>query len=311
MKKNISSEEMLTILIPVRNDYDSVEILIGLIDQTFDEASISKPDILLVDDGSNRASNSQKARILNGNEKNRKAEIEIIEINSRRGHQFAIKSGLSYLRQNNHSAGRHVLVMDGDGEDLPEHALEMHLQGISTDSSIITARRGSRQAGLKFSFFYKIFQLLFRLLTGFEINTGNFMWINANQINHLLEFPSFENHIAASVVRYGSDIKTVTFNRGTRIKGKSQMNFPGLVLHAYGALSVFADIAIARMFILIVTVASGIFAGVVLFIILVLSNAISPISGWASIVVIQATTFIASILIQAILSLLLLLKRSK
>jgi hypothetical protein len=101
--------------------------------------------------------------------------------------------------------------------------------------------------------------MLFRVLTGRRINFGNFCLIPNYALRALVHNPAAWNNLAAAINRSGLARRDIPIDRGTRLSGRSQMNFVSLALHGISAISVYADI----VFIRIVTIAA-VTAGIVL-----------------------------------------------
>ena len=66
---------------------------------------------------------------------------------------------------------------------------------------LIVASRTQRSEGLIFRVGYLLYKKLFRLLTGQDINFGNFSLIPMSLVKRLVCVPSIWNHFAATVLR--------------------------------------------------------------------------------------------------------------
>ena len=64
--------------------------------------------------------------------------------------------------------------MDADGEDRPEDVSRLAAAWSEDTNRIVVAQRGERSEGLAFRFFYAIYKLTFRIMTGQKIDFGNF-----------------------------------------------------------------------------------------------------------------------------------------
>lgn len=205
------------------------------------------------------------------------------------GHQESIVEGLQYCAK--FLPCSHIVIMDGDGEDLVEDIPKL-LQELrnSSKTQVVCAQRGKRDVQLSFSLGYFAFRTLFRTLTGKNIQTGNFMAIRNNYISTLMTFPNLSTNLAASVMRFAQGISLKRLDRGSRTFGKSKMNTSKLILHGYGAISVFADIALSRM--IFFTTMSLVCSIVAIFSVLMLKvlGLLEAIPGWTSIVLLQALT---------------------
>ena len=293
-------------VIPIRDDYESVrQLLIGIRKSNKNEDGLTlNYRVLLVDDGSEKDSLNDQDNILGDF-----PETEILKLESRLGHQTAIFRGLQRLASS--KTNPNVVILDGDGEDRPSDAIHLARQLILSGTSVICAKRLSRDVGTGFKIGYRIFTWVFRRLVGFDFRSGNFMAISSEYLDVVLNFSGIRNHVAASVVRYSSDLTFQEFNRGSRFAGKSKMNLANLTLHGYGAFSVFADILLARICMFLLTFSSFVFSLVILLVTLRFFNLLNVVSGWTSIVLVQLVSLFLLLTTNSILILLLLLKIDK
>jgi len=293
-------------VIPIRDDYESVQHLLEEIQNSSrsDLGYLLEYRVLLVDDGSESQSIPKQNQILN-----EFPCVEILRLESRLGHQTAIYLGLRHVATSYNNTN--VVILDGDGEDRPVDAIDIANQLIATKRSVICARRLSRDVGTGFRVGYRIFTWAFRRLVGFDFRSGNFMGISSEYLKVVLGFSGIRNHVAAAVVRYSSNIAFVEYNRGSRITGKSKMNFSNLTLHGYGAFSVYADILLARICLTLFTFSTMVAMLVILIAGLRLFDVVNFMTGWTSNILLQMISLILVLTSNSVLILLLLLKIEK
>lgn len=195
------------------------------------------------------------------------------------GHQRAIAAGIAYAAETSPDAT--CVVMDSDGEDLPETipALVEKLQ--RPDVEVAVAQRRSRVETLKFKAFYVIYKLLFQLLTGRVISFGNFMALKPTAVKRLAAMQELGTHVAATVLVSKLRIATCPVDRGPRYAGQSKMNFAGLVLHGFRALMIFAEDVLVRAGLLCVAVAALSMLAMLVTIVLKFIGLATP--GWFSV----------------------------
>jgi polyisoprenyl-phosphate glycosyltransferase len=228
----------VVILIPLRDDWASAAELIRRLDAAF----ASHPyliDVLLVDDGSVQDFRSANFPL-------RLAAIRTIRILHLRrnlGHQRAIAIGLVQIERAIPCDA--VLVMDGDGEDTPEGALQ--LLGAFSGKTAIFAKRSRRTESFTFRLFYQLYKLVHYLLTGVRVEVGNFSILPSDYLRTLVVTSELWNHYAAAVFRSGLPFATIPIPRGHRITGTSKMNFVSLTTHGMSAISVFGDVVGVRL----------------------------------------------------------------
>jgi hypothetical protein len=272
-------------LIPIRNDYESAAVLLKKFEQSVGQFPEVLPLFIFVDDGSDEI---QQSRI------HTKLRFQILDLGFKAGHQFAIHHGLHFIENNFRDSN--VVILDGDGEDKPEDSLVIAQKLLIPNSaSIIAARRLSRDNSILFRINYRLFRLLFRGLVGFELRSGNFIGIRNDYLSVVVKFPNIESHVTAAILRFGSKVEFIDFNRGSRIAGKSQMNFPRLLLHAYGAFAVFADILIVRLtfFLILFSLLLSFFAGGL--VVAKFLGLFQALPGWTSLIFVQLISTTLSI----------------
>jgi polyisoprenyl-phosphate glycosyltransferase len=280
----------LNILIPVYNDWDSLELLISKIESIDYSGKINLIKYTIVNDGSSDLMPEDKLKGKN---------IEIIELNRNLGHQKALAVGLSYLSVN--SNARYVLVMDSDGEDKPEHISKLFDMAESNPHHIIFAKRGKRQDGLFITMLYDLYKFFFGLITGNSISFGNYSIVPIEILKKLVHYEEIWTHYSAGVMKSKFKFISIVLEKGKRYKGKSKMNLYSLVLHGLSSFAVYLNLAAVRIlilaFVLILLATTGI--AVILFIKL-FTNFATP--GWAT----SAILGILIIIIQSFLTALLL-----
>lgn len=106
-------DKSLTILIPCFNDWESVGLLVPMIDRALSGAGWNV-SVMVVDDAS---TDSVPESWLTGSFTTVES-IEILRLRANLGHQRAIALGLYQVHEFTDADA--VLVMDGDGEDRPE-----------------------------------------------------------------------------------------------------------------------------------------------------------------------------------------------
>ncbi|HMG67630.1 MAG TPA: glycosyltransferase [Chitinophagaceae bacterium] len=223
-----------------------------------------------------------------------KFPYRIIHLQRNIGHQKAIAIGLAYAHEQ--LSFDQVLVMDCDGEDRPEDAFQL-LQKENAGSEIVVARRSTRQESKRFRFFYRIYKLMFLVLTGKKITFGNFMLLPRRVVDTLVYHTEIWNHLAGAVLKSKITYSVIDSHRGKRRDGVSKMSFTSLLLHGLGAIGVFIEIVASRLLLFsLFLIALSVVAILVIFSIRFFTNEAIP--GWA-------TTAVSSMLIILLQSFLL------
>lgn len=198
------------------------------------------------------------------------------------GHQKAITIGLAYIHH--HLSCDSVLIMDADGEDRPEDALALLQRSIQEPGKIIFAHRGARAESFSFRLFYFFYKILFRFLTGKKIAYGNFMVIPKGILDTLVYHNEIWNHLSAAVIKANFPFEAVQTARGKRYADKSKMSFTDLVLHGFGAISVFIEQMASRLLIISVALMAVSFVAICIIMAIRWFTDLA-IPGWASTIV--------------------------
>ena len=289
----VTSKKLL-IITPVFNDWDSFSSLLAALDSAAAEWSVTA-DVIAIDDGSPQPPEIGKSV----NALQNIGEVTIVSLAANMGHQPAIAVGLAYANQ----AANHdlYLVMDCDGEDRPEDITAMLRLSEEQPYAIVVAKRSQRSENWSFREFYKIYKLLFRMLTGRVIDFGNFCLVPNNQIVRITHMGELWNHFAGTLVRSKTPLASLGTVRGKRYAGQSTMNFVSLVVHGLSAISVFSDLMFVRL--LVASVAVGIVPVLISVVALALRFTTDlAIPGW--------TTNVAGFAILSVLQILTLLMTS-
>lgn len=280
----------LAVVIPVFNDWESaLELLRNLSDRLELIQESCDVEIFFVNDGST-ASIPSRAQLLQSG-----LNVQVIQLALNVGHQRAIVAGLRSVLPRGHT---HVLIMDADGEDTPEGALELISEVQKSSGSIVVAQRGLRAEGISFRVMYRVHKTLFRLLVGKRLDFGNFAILPTEALVKLLNVAESSSHFPSTILRSNLPLVRVKVDRGPRYFGKSQMNFEKLVAHSFSSLAVFADQIMVRIMIFSFLTTAITTVGIVAVVITrFLDDSVTP--GWATaaagllfVVSVQVLTFV-------------------
>jgi hypothetical protein len=263
--------ENFVIIIPQFNDWEALNLLIHKINADVDKAILAKTTLLIVDDCSSKRRVNPFAPYLG-------KEIKLLTLYRNLGHQKAIAIGLSHVAE--HMPVNKVIVMDADGEDAPGDINRLVARSLEVSDKIIFAERNKRTENFLFRFFYIIYKLVFKLLTGKVITFGNFSLIPQSRLQNLVRVSEIWNNYPGGIIKSRIPYDSVLTNRATRLAGESKMNFVSLVLHGLSAISVMVDTTAVR--ILIFSMMMSGLAIAFIFVILFLKLIGNATPGWAS-----------------------------
>jgi len=233
----------LLILMPVFNDWASLEQLLERLGTTLHDAGL-RARLLLVDDGSAQPPPERlTTRVTGGIE-----DVSIVRLRRNVGHQRAIAIGLGVAYDDYPALP--VLIMDADGEDRPEDVPRLYRALTSAPAvDVVFAGRQRRSESATFTAFYHLYRALHKLLTGVSVRFGNFSILRHSALAPLMVSPDLWNHYAATVVKGRLRYTLLPAPRGRRITGRSSMNFVALFTHGLSAISVFSEEMGARVLI--------------------------------------------------------------
>lgn len=199
------------------------------------------------------------------------------------GHQRAIVYGLRTMLPCIHDEDI-VVTMDADGEDRPEdlpRLLAPLLECPAQEGRLCVAWRTKRRESVKFKTLYFFFRLLFRVLTGTTVRSGNYAAYRGWLARHILAHPYFDLCYSSTLVSLDIAVTAVPCPRGVRYLGSSRMNLLRLFMHGTRMLMPFTDrIAVRALVAFTAIFGASICLSLVVVGIRVFTSAAIP--GWAT-----------------------------
>jgi glycosyltransferase involved in cell wall biosynthesis len=266
---------IVTVLTPVYHDWQCFVTLVQTIDRIGWDPDVVV-QILAVNDSAVPAPADVETRLEN---LERVVSVAIVNLIRNLGHQRAIAVGLVEIAASAETDV--VIVMDSDGEDQPAdivRLLDAHRQNSQVP---IVARRKKRSENLRFRLFYRLYKLVFKVLTGETIDFGNYSLLPRNVLDQLVYYSELWNHLAATLNRSGLSLLKLETERGKRYDGTSKMRLVRLIFHGLSAIAAYNDVVFVRLLIIssVLVVAAVACIGAVVFIRLFTDLAIP---GWAT-----------------------------
>lgn len=225
------------IIIPAFNDWEALLQLLNKVHQVT-QANSYDCSITVINDCSTRPVTDviKSWKLL---------PFKIVHLSRNIGHQRAIAIGITYARFENDAD--YVMVMDADGEDKAEDIPAMIKGAVANPGNIVFAKRTKRHEGFLFRFFYAIYKMVFRLLTGVVIEFGNFSIIPAASLKQIVHVSEIWSHFSGGVIKSKMRYTSIPLERGKRLAGESKMNFPSLIIHGMSAVSVHIETVAVRL----------------------------------------------------------------
>ena len=168
------------------------------------------------------------------------------------GHQRAIVFGLRDLVPRL-DGDELVVTMDSDGEDQPADVPRLIAALESSRSPLVLAERTKRKEPLRFRVMYLFFRVLFRVLTGTRVKSGNFAVQSAHSLAASIDHPSFDLCYSSTLLALRRPTTMVPCARGNRFAGRSRMSSYALIAHGVRMLLPFSERIAVRMMIVAAT----------------------------------------------------------
>ncbi len=232
----------IIILIPVFNDWESLEKLIFEIYNNTKDLKNILIDFLIVNDASSITQDKFKIP------KEIKS-IKILNMKKNKGHARCNAFGIRYIIQNEHFDN--IILMDGDGEDRPIEIKDMIKKLINNPTASIVAKRIKRSEGYFFQFLYLMHKIITLFFTGKKINFGNYSCLTKKDAEHISSKASLWSSYSGTIKKNLKNLSEVESIRGIRYYGPSQMSIFKLLIHSFSIMAVFKYQVYARSVFLI------------------------------------------------------------
>ena len=229
-------------LIPVFNDWESLETLIENIHKEIKTINNFEFNCIIINDSSTiQMGNVSKPQTFKN--------FKILDLKKNIGHARCIASGLRYLVNN--EKFDFVILMDGDGEDRPEEIKYLISKATSLDNSSVVAKRVKRSEGFIFKLLYETHKILTFLTTGKKIFFGNYSCLTFKDAKILIEKKTTWSSYSGSVTKNLSNLVEIDSIRGLRYFGPSKMSLIKLVIHSLAIMASFKESVFFRSSLLI------------------------------------------------------------
>ena len=220
----------IIILIPVFNDWESLEKLIVEINENIKELKKIDIECLIIND----ASTIKQPKLFKPNFIN---SIQILNMKENKGHARCNAFGIRYVIKNKDFD--YLILMDGDGEDRPIELKKLINKVLEYPNKSVVAKRIKRSEGPIFRFLYSMHKLITLIFTGKKINFGNYSCLIKEDVRKLSTLASLWSSFSGSVKKNLESFNEIESERGTRYFGPSKMSFLKLLVHSFSIIAVF------------------------------------------------------------------------
>ena len=218
------------ILIPIYNDWKSLNRLISEIDKKISDLKSFRNEVLIINDRS-----TKKINIKNKQIKNIK-RISLITLQENSGSQKAIAAGLAFIRKKRKNV--FITVMDGDGEDQPKEIMGMLKASKKFKNFVITSNRKKRKETFVIRLLYNVHLILTFLFTFKWMSFGNFTTFHSKNLEKILKQNDSLLAHSSSIIK-NCKIKRLFAKRGKRYFDKSKLSLVNLIEHSLRVNAVF------------------------------------------------------------------------
>tara|TARA_X000001036_G_scaffold426899_1_gene454855 strand:+ start:2520 stop:3389 length:870 start_codon:yes stop_codon:yes gene_type:complete len=247
----------IIILIPIYNDWQSLEKLIFEINKNINEISNTIFKLLIVNDAS--TTNQPKLKKPQNIE-----SINILNMKQNRGHARCNAFGIRYALKNENFD--HLILMDGDGEDRPEEIKSLLNSIYVNPNTSVVAKRVKRSEGFFFQFLYSLHKILTQLFTGKKIHFGNYSCLTKNDAQLISDKGSLWSSYSGTIKNNLEKLNEIDSIRGKRFFGPSKMSLINLIIHSFSIIAVFKfQVFLRSLIILIVLLFMNKFLGNIIF----------------------------------------------
>jgi hypothetical protein len=237
----------IIILIPVFNDWESLQKLIEEINKNITGFEDINFECLIVND----ASTIDRPRLIKPNQIN---SLEILNMKKNKGHARCNAFGIRYIFKNKEFDN--LILMDGDGEDRPIEIKSLVNSIINNPKKSVVAKRIQRSEGIFFQFLYQTHKLITYIFTGKKINFGNYSILIKEDVEKLHTKSSLWSSFSGTVKKNLQNLNEINSIRGLRYFGPSQMSFLKLLIHSFSIIAVFKYQVFLRSSIMIILIAN-------------------------------------------------------
>tara|TARA_Y200000002_G_scaffold32942_1_gene24282 strand:- start:797 stop:1669 length:873 start_codon:yes stop_codon:yes gene_type:complete len=237
----------IIILIPVFNDWESLQKLIEEINKNITDFEDINFECLIVND----ASTIDRPRLIKPNHVN---SLEILNMKKNKGHARCNAFGIRYIFKNKEFDN--LILMDGDGEDRPVEIKSLVNSIINNPKKSVVAKRIQRSEGIFFQFLYRTHKLITYIFTGKKINFGNYSILIKEDVEKLHTKSSLWSSFSGTVKKNLQNLNEINSIRGLRYFGPSQMSFLKLLIHSFSIIAVFKYQVFLRSSIMLILIAN-------------------------------------------------------
>lgn len=264
---------MLSVLVPVYNEEECIELLYNRLVGVFSKLSCQS-EILFVNDGSR---DNTLFLIKNLHQKDKR--VSFIDLSRNFGKEIAMAAGIDYVK------GDALVIIDADLQDPPELIIEMFKE-LEQGYDDIYAKRINRKGESWFK--KKTSKIYYKLLKGIsdipiQEDTGDYRMFSKRAISALRELKENERNMKGLFSYIGFKKKPIYYERDARIAGSTKWNYWKLINLAIKGFTSFSKMPLRIVSFIGLTVSIVAFAYLVTVVIRAMIWG-DPVTGYPSLV---------------------------
>ncbi len=236
----------IIILIPVYNDWESLNKLLEEIDKNIEFFNNINFECMIVNDAST-------TKIPKIHKPSNFVSIDLLNMKENRGHARCNAFGVRYIFQN--KKFDNLILMDGDGEDRPEEIKSLVEKIKENPNLSVVAKRVKRSEGFFFQSLYQIHKIITYIFTGQNVNFGNYCILTRNDVEKIHSKASLWSSFSGSVKKNLKPLNEIKSIRGLRYFGPSKMSLIKLIIHSLSIIAVFKYRVFLRSIIMLIALA--------------------------------------------------------
>lgn len=218
-----SKKSMISVVIPVRNEKESVSSLHAELLSVLQE--IGKPyEIIYVDDGSKDGTFDELAKL---------ARVTVIRFVRNFGKSQALRAGFE------EAAGEYIITMDGDLQDDPQEIPAFIREIEATGADLVVGWKRRRLDPGRRKLASRVANAVTRFATGVRVHDMNcgFKIYRRDVAKQLVLYGDLHRFIPAIAASFGYEVREMPVNHRSRLYGASKYGFSRLITSGFDFFS--------------------------------------------------------------------------
>ena len=218
------------IIVPTFNDSRSLNKLLFILDKKVNKRNAIFR-VIIVNDCSSEKITLERKKFYNIK------NIKILNLKKNVGSQKAIYIGLKYIKKYKYKSI--ISILDSDGEDNPYKLKKLIQLAAKENKVIFVANRSKRLENIFLRILNKIRLLITFILTGKNINFGNFSAFSSENLKNVFSNTNLWLAYSGGILKNCKKVKLINIEKKKRYYGTSKVNLKFLIDHSIKIICVF------------------------------------------------------------------------